>query len=232
MPGVIDAPPTAAVIILDAVIQYDPGRSRISAFHDDVVAASAAAFDPVATPRAEQPFLTPSAYSAGKLRVGPLRQSLKRGAAAARFSFLIGPKTDLDVLLIEDPLADMLVLAQEAAERRAGANVGAEPELGYFFPVAHLLLRLALDILAVFRIYSGEIVAKFVRHSGTNLGEPLALFDMELLEFRHCRSSPYCWRQPLAPLAFPNAKQASGRQGSIGPEKIGGKQGDDLASLA
>jgi hypothetical protein len=42
-----------------------------------------------------------------------------------RFSFLVGPKTDLDILFVEDSFANVLVLIQETTERRVGTNVRA-----------------------------------------------------------------------------------------------------------
>ena len=74
----------------------------------------------------------------------------RRQLASTPRSSFVRPKTDLDLLFIEDAIANALMLTQKSPYRRDGPNVGASSEFSRLFPFFNALLRFKLYVFSLF----------------------------------------------------------------------------------
>jgi hypothetical protein len=64
-------------------------------------------------------------------------------------SFLVGPETSLDFLLIEDSFAGVEILSQETPQRRHWANGQTGFHFNCFAPPLHIMRRFTLYVISI-----------------------------------------------------------------------------------
>ena len=99
----------------------------------------------------ETPRRGPAGASEQAVRLGRDRAPSLLGTLA------VGPKTGVDLMLVENSFADVLILGEKPAERRDRTNGEAGPHLDRFFPLLHILLDLVIHAQAIFDGFAGAV---------------------------------------------------------------------------
>jgi hypothetical protein len=104
----------------------------------------------------------------------------------------VGPKTGVNFVLVEDSLADVVILSQQAPQGRNWANGGAGPHLNRLFPQIHALLCFVFNSHAFFNAQRRQsAVAKLMRYYGTHLIELFGFFAVEQFKLSHSCNPPW-----------------------------------------
>ena len=115
-----------------------------------------------------------------------------RWTSAPAYSLTVGPKTGVNFVLVEDSLADVMILSQQAPQGRNWANGGAGPHLNRLFPQIHALPCFVFNSHAFFNAQCRQsAVAKLMRYYGTHLIELFGFFAVEQFKLSHSCNPPW-----------------------------------------
>jgi hypothetical protein len=119
-------------------------------------------------------------------------------------TFPVSPKTGVNFVLVEDSLADVMVLRQQTPQRRNWANGGAGPHFNRLFPQIHALLCFVFNSDAIQPSMStvrGSRVHALLRHTP----------DRTFWIFRY--RAVQVWDMAVMPTCVPEEDSCSGSFG-------------------